>query len=238
LLAFAFVMAAKAQGHTNVSKGELVAYGIGPDIVPFALAELQQLGIFKIQRHGPRSTSFGLADGWRSITMDRARKIRDEVRAGSVTSIRQREHAMMRNEHEHLLKATSAAAMVDSAAFAALNAADVSIFAMLVEAVKRCRWLWDRRQPILGSIADTYVRDCREYHGPLPATVAFLPARGEDGPAMIDITWRDRYRYACRARYPSHKAEAGRLGQGGHGQRQDHDRHGFARLAGRACTAE
>jgi hypothetical protein len=47
------------------------------------------------------------------------------------------------------------------------------------------RSLWQRRQPLAGTIAEAYLRDARSYHGPLPATLGFLPARGEHAPAMI-----------------------------------------------------
>jgi hypothetical protein len=47
------------------------------------------------------------------------------------------------------------------------------------------RWLWGRRQPIHGSIAETYLREARGYHGPIPSTMAFLPASDEHAPAMI-----------------------------------------------------
>jgi hypothetical protein len=46
-------------------------------------------------------------------------------------------------------------------------------------------WLWGRREPIGGTIAETYLRKCRRYVGPLPPTLGFLPARGEYGAAMI-----------------------------------------------------
>jgi Toprim domain len=46
-------------------------------------------------------------------------------------------------------------------------------------------WLWQRRRPIAGSIAETYLRDARGYGGPLPATLGFLPSRGDHHPAMI-----------------------------------------------------
>jgi Toprim domain len=46
-------------------------------------------------------------------------------------------------------------------------------------------WLWQRRRPIAGSIAETYLREARGYGGPLPATLGFLPPRGEHDPAMI-----------------------------------------------------
>jgi hypothetical protein len=53
----------------------------------------------------------------------------------------------------------------------------------------KARWLWSKRRPLIGSIAETYLREARGYSGqvppPLPATLGFLPARGEYGPAMI-----------------------------------------------------
>jgi hypothetical protein len=45
--------------------------------------------------------------------------------------------------------------------------------------------LWRRRQPIRGTIAETYLRDVRGYHGPLPETLGFLPAQSGYKPAMI-----------------------------------------------------
>jgi Toprim domain len=53
------------------------------------------------------------------------------------------------------------------------------------ERLSKARWLWSKRQPIAGSIAETYLRQARAFHGPLPATLGFLPARGKHGPAMI-----------------------------------------------------
>jgi hypothetical protein len=53
------------------------------------------------------------------------------------------------------------------------------------ESQKKARWLWSQRQPIIGSIAETYLRTCRGYRGRLPVTLGFLPARGEHCPAMI-----------------------------------------------------
>ena len=46
-------------------------------------------------------------------------------------------------------------------------------------------WLWQRRRPIASSIAETYLREARGYGGPLPATLGFLPRRGDHHPAMI-----------------------------------------------------
>jgi hypothetical protein len=53
------------------------------------------------------------------------------------------------------------------------------------ESQKKTRWLWSQRRPILGSIAETYLRTCRGYRGRLPVTLGFLPARGDHCPAMV-----------------------------------------------------
>ncbi len=45
--------------------------------------------------------------------------------------------------------------------------------------------LWRRRKPAVGSLAERYLRQARGYQGPIPATLGFLPARGEYAPAMI-----------------------------------------------------
>jgi phage/plasmid primase-like uncharacterized protein len=48
------------------------------------------------------------------------------------------------------------------------------------------RYLWSSlRQPIAGTIAERYLREARGYGGPLPPTLAFLPARKDKPPAMI-----------------------------------------------------
>jgi Toprim domain len=52
------------------------------------------------------------------------------------------------------------------------------------ESQRRARWFWSQRQPPIGSIVETYLRECRGYTGRLPATLGFLPARGEHPPAM------------------------------------------------------
>jgi hypothetical protein len=49
----------------------------------------------------------------------------------------------------------------------------------------KARWLWSQRKPIAGSLVETYLRQARGYGGPLPATLGYLPPRGEHGPAMI-----------------------------------------------------
>jgi len=50
----------------------------------------------------------------------------------------------------------------------------------------KAAWLWSQRQPIVGSIAEKYLREARGYHGPLPPTLGFLPAHTPaHHPAMI-----------------------------------------------------
>ena len=49
----------------------------------------------------------------------------------------------------------------------------------------KSQWLWQNRKPLTGSIAETYLRECRGYRGPLPPTLGFLPARDDYPPAMI-----------------------------------------------------
>jgi hypothetical protein len=53
------------------------------------------------------------------------------------------------------------------------------------ERLSKARWLWSTRRPISGSIAETYLREARCIRCALPATLGFLPARGEYPPAMI-----------------------------------------------------
>jgi hypothetical protein len=53
------------------------------------------------------------------------------------------------------------------------------------ERLSKALWLWSRRQPIAGTIAERYLRDARGYGGPLPATLAFLPAHKDYRPALI-----------------------------------------------------
>jgi hypothetical protein len=53
------------------------------------------------------------------------------------------------------------------------------------ERLSKALWLWLLRRPIEDSIAETYLRKRRGICCPLPATLGFLPARGEYPPAMI-----------------------------------------------------
>jgi hypothetical protein len=50
----------------------------------------------------------------------------------------------------------------------------------------KARWLWSRRRPLVGSLAERYLRQTRGYTGALPATLGFLPAlKREHRPALI-----------------------------------------------------
>jgi hypothetical protein len=46
-------------------------------------------------------------------------------------------------------------------------------------------YVWRLRQPIAGTPAERYLRETCGYGGPIPATIGFLPARGEHPPALI-----------------------------------------------------
>jgi hypothetical protein len=41
----------------------------------------------------------------------------------------------------------------------------------------KAAWLWSQRQPIAGTIAETYLREARGIACPLPATMGYLPSR-------------------------------------------------------------
>lgn len=49
----------------------------------------------------------------------------------------------------------------------------------------KAQYFWRQRQPLVGSVAETYLRQARGYGGALPPTLGFLPARGEHPPALI-----------------------------------------------------
>jgi Toprim domain len=50
---------------------------------------------------------------------------------------------------------------------------------------KRAQRLWEQRQPIGGTIAETYLRRVRGYGGLIPPTLAYLPSRGGHERALI-----------------------------------------------------
>jgi hypothetical protein len=50
---------------------------------------------------------------------------------------------------------------------------------------EKARWLWQQRRPIIGSIAERYLREARGYNGPLPATLGFLRPWRDYQPAVI-----------------------------------------------------
>ena len=47
------------------------------------------------------------------------------------------------------------------------------------------RWLWSNSRPIVGTIAEHYLRGPRRISGTLPGTLRFLPARNGHPPALI-----------------------------------------------------
>lgn len=51
--------------------------------------------------------------------------------------------------------------------------------------LRKALWLWAQSVPIGRTVAERYLREARQIACPLPATLRFLPPRGEHGPAMI-----------------------------------------------------
>jgi DNA-directed RNA polymerase subunit RPC12/RpoP len=51
--------------------------------------------------------------------------------------------------------------------------------------LQQAKQLWSDRLPVQGTIAERYLREARGYGGMIPATLGFLPGRGEYPPAMI-----------------------------------------------------
>lgn len=54
-----------------------------------------------------------------------------------------------------------------------------------VERLRVAKWLWTQRLAASETLVERYLRDIRGYGGPLPATLGYLPGRGEHPPAMI-----------------------------------------------------
>src|SRR5215211_1243809 len=52
-------------------------------------------------------------------------------------------------------------------------------------------WLWSQRRPIVGTIAEHYLRRARGYEGPLPATLGFLPPRKPEHPLIAAFAISD-----------------------------------------------
>ena len=49
----------------------------------------------------------------------------------------------------------------------------------------KARWLWRSQRPIVGTVAERYLREVRGITGMLPGTLGFLPARDDYPPSLI-----------------------------------------------------
>jgi hypothetical protein len=96
-------------------------------------------------------------------------------------------HCARCGESGHVRNANSSTnSRPDSAAIARARAEAVERERVsAAERLSKALWLWKARKPITNSIAETYLRDARGYRGQLPATLGYLPPRGDHGPAMI-----------------------------------------------------
>lgn len=55
------------------------------------------------------------------------------------------------------------------------------------ERLEAAQWFVGQSKPAPRTIVETYLREARGYLGALPATLRYLPARGEYGPAMLAL---------------------------------------------------
>lgn len=53
------------------------------------------------------------------------------------------------------------------------------------ERLSKAHWLWSRSRPLIGTIAERYLREARGCAGSLPTTLRFLPPSGDQAPAML-----------------------------------------------------
>jgi hypothetical protein len=96
-LVLARIMIARASGHHHIRHWEFQQYGVPRDSVTHAIAELEGLGIIRVQRHTAKANSFGISDKWREIaTIGDARRIRDAARNFGIIARRKRERATAR----------------------------------------------------------------------------------------------------------------------------------------------
>jgi Toprim domain len=95
-------------------------------------------------------------------------------------------HCARCGESGHVRDESSSSSRPDPEAIARARAeADKRERVSAAGRLSKALWLWSRRKPIVGSIAETYLHEARGYRGPLPATLGFLPVHGVHGPAMI-----------------------------------------------------
>ena len=53
------------------------------------------------------------------------------------------------------------------------------------ERLRIARYLWGRRRPAENTVVDRFLRDTRNYHGPIPTTIGYLPGNEKYPPTMI-----------------------------------------------------
>jgi hypothetical protein len=79
---------------------------------------------------------------------------------------------------------TSSESVKAPAATARYEAAEEEHAREVADRLRLARRLWTRSLPADGSLVETYLR-ARGYHGPIPATVRYLPRNGAHAPALI-----------------------------------------------------
>jgi hypothetical protein len=106
-------------------------------------------------------------------------------KGGDVIALRQHIDGSTFAEAVHTLAGTVAAEPAQNLRTTCANLRSKADDGYAREQARKAAWLWDHRQPIAGSIAETYLREARGYDGPIPPTLGFLPPREGRHPAMI-----------------------------------------------------
>lgn len=101
-----------------------------------------------------------------------------------ITMVQHLDHCSFAEAVETLTGAELRRTVVPSLAVAAAKKKSVEEYER--EQHRKAAWLWSSRQPIAGTPAERYLRS-RGITCPLPATLGFLPARGEHPAAMIAV---------------------------------------------------
>jgi hypothetical protein len=103
-LVLARILIARAKGHHHIRHWEFIQYGVPRDSLSHAIAELEGVGVIRVQRHTAHANSFVLSDRWKAITdLAEARRIRDQARAFGIFYRRKRARktaAIKRQNHQ------------------------------------------------------------------------------------------------------------------------------------------
>jgi hypothetical protein len=135
----------------------------------FSLGQLVGAGV--LDRRVVEQHLFGAAEACSYVAKDGAAAAHSTIKSGLDRGERSPRNIQLRDKASDLVQATRC--RVD----------DVITSSCLDDAgrITRARYLWAQRQ----ALDERYLHHSRGLHGPFPATLGCLPARGEHAPAMI-----------------------------------------------------